>query len=86
MRKLLRPLKLALLAVIGAVEWALDWVAAGHSDEARLGHVVGCGRHDDGRRNLCIFAVTAPACHFVAWEGQRPAVAFPVVSHDVSAA
>jgi hypothetical protein len=26
MRKLLRPLELALLAVIGAVEWVIDWV------------------------------------------------------------
>ena len=26
MQKLLRPLELALLAVIGAVEWVIDWV------------------------------------------------------------
>jgi hypothetical protein len=26
MRKLLRPLELALIAVIGAVEWVTDWV------------------------------------------------------------
>jgi hypothetical protein len=25
-RKLLRPLELALIAVIGAVEWIIDWV------------------------------------------------------------
>jgi hypothetical protein len=26
MRKLLRPLELALIGVIGAVEWVIDWV------------------------------------------------------------
>jgi hypothetical protein len=26
MRKLLRPLELALIAVIGAAEWVIDWV------------------------------------------------------------
>jgi hypothetical protein len=36
MRKLLRPLELALLAVIGAVEWVLDWVE-GQTTGVKLG-------------------------------------------------
>jgi hypothetical protein len=46
-RKLLRALELALIAVIGAVEWVIDWVERQSTAmKARFRHVVGCSRHN----------------------------------------
>jgi len=61
MQKLLRPLELALLAVIGAVEWVIGWVERQSTPmKARVGDVVGYSCDNDRCRDLCKVAVMEP--------------------------